>query len=70
MLTTHDTWLRSLGYRPGAIAYDDRGRAVELMSYPFPLDGGGWACLARSTPGDPTTLEPYIIPPYALDLIE
>lgn len=49
--------LGTKGYKPGAIM---EGCGYEIVSYPFPENGVIYI-MARTTPGDPTTMKKFKI---------
>lgn len=51
--------LRKQGFRPYRIAQLTDGQRVEIMSYPFCNEEDQIAVMARTTPGDPTTMLEY-----------
>src|SRR5262249_5979738 len=53
------------GFKPWALATwhdpSDGNRRIELVSYPFPIDdGAALHIMARTTPGDPTTMRQIV----------
>lgn len=55
------------GFTPWKIGEVD-GAPVEFVSMPFPDEAGGISIMARTTPGDPTTMAPFTIDPCIRDL--